>query len=307
MLHDKISRLVKGIYQAPYDETLWQRMTEDLRSTLGCRAMLVSVVDAENQNFSTTSWVGPEDGRSMRGVEEYYDYFHHLDPTIAFAASKPSARFCDVRKLITPDSHLSDPYMSWYTDRFRSPHFAVCYTPPSDGLTFGLSMLADQQGSLNYDLFRMLFDHVASSVEIAARPPSLESESDAFLLVRASGTIAALTPLAERYCALRDGLSLANGVIEAAQPDESGCTQKRDIRGEQASDNGQRRRGRVREPPVTPPKLARLGKPAADKDWARSRLSSQSDGENRRSQPREVRQQRVIQLSSFYRAGATTR
>lgn len=216
MLHDGISKLVGAIYEAPYDDARWRQTVEDLRARLDCRALLFSVIDAKNRNYSFTSWAGVEDGRALAGIEEYNNEYYQRDPTIVFAANNASARFCDVRSLVAPDKLATDPYLRWYKDRMRSPHFAVCYTPPVDGLTFGLSVHPGYKDSVDYTLFRFLFDHVARSIALAARPPSLESATDAIALVRSSGRVVALSAQAERYLALEDGIGLRDGYVVAS-------------------------------------------------------------------------------------------
>lgn len=216
MLHDGVSKLIGAIYEAPYDDARWRQTVVDLLAKLDCRALLFSVVDAKHRDYSFISWVGADDARAIVGMEEYSNQYYQLDPTIPFAADNPLGRFCDVRSLVAPERHATDPYMRWYQDRFRSPHFAVCYTPPVDGLTFGLSVHPGHKDAVDYPLFQFLFNHVARSITLAARPPSLESATDAIVLVRGSGRVVALSAQAERYLALDDGIGLRDGYIVAS-------------------------------------------------------------------------------------------
>jgi DNA-binding CsgD family transcriptional regulator len=219
LLHDRISHLISSIYEAPYDQTKWAVMADRLREELDCRALLISAVYAANQTLSSTAWYGLHDGKSARAIEEYSQDFYRFDPTIAYAAQHPLARFCDSSDLAAPEQPYHDIFMRWYRDRFKSPSFIVGYAPPHDGLTLGVSAhpgFANQ--AFDFELFTLLFSHVSRSVALAARPPDIPGDNEAVILVRSSGKIVALSKLAEAYLAQQDGLRYECGVLRAASP-----------------------------------------------------------------------------------------
>jgi hypothetical protein len=129
----------------------------------------------------------------LTGVSEHKEHQFALDPTLAWTAEHPDARFCDTRLVIPKKDYLKHPYIRWNESRFGSTHWLIGYTAPRDGLAFGVSLHAPASvGPLperDAKLFRMLFEHMDAAIRLASRPPSFVSEEDATILLNRAGEV----------------------------------------------------------------------------------------------------------------------
>jgi DNA-binding CsgD family transcriptional regulator len=157
-------------------------------------------------------------------VEEYASGYYQSDIIIAYAARNTDAGLCDVSAVLSQEQIAASDYMRWYIDRFKSPYFVVGYSPPDDGLTFGISAHPGYRDRpFHLTLFDLISRHVRRSVALAARPPQLDDRNVALIVVRSSGKVVAMSALAERYLSANDGLGLADGCVVAAWSSDSQC------------------------------------------------------------------------------------
>jgi DNA-binding CsgD family transcriptional regulator len=205
-LDQRVSNLIGRTYETIVSDDTWDGVLDELLDLTGARFGLLAAVDTANRNYSLARYFGLLDTSRQIGFEEYRENLHLTDPSLAYAAQYPHARYCDVRTLADPDQG----YMRWHRDRLRSPYWIVAWNTRRDGLTFGVSLHPPEGSELapgGEALFRLLFEHMARSVDIASRLPAADDARAVFTL-GARGAVVHSTPAAQAILDEADGLSL---------------------------------------------------------------------------------------------------
>lgn len=216
-LDERVSDFIRLIYESPYDPADWDRMARRLMELTHSNGLLISVVDAQHEQFSAMSFYGNEDSRFAEGIKDYAEWVCHEDPTLHFAAQNPNAGFCDSERSVPCEDYLSQPMTRWNNHCFGATHWIVGYTPPCDGLTLGVSLHTPAEvGHMRRSderLFRMLFPHIVRAVTLAARPPQLAENHAPVMLVNALGHVVRANDPAQALAAEADAFQLEDGAI----------------------------------------------------------------------------------------------
>ncbi len=184
-LDEGVSNLIKRIYSARQDPAEWDEVAQALISRVGACAGFTTVVDLNHRKYDRYRFYGSHDTRFARGMDEFPQVYAE-DPSLAWAAQNPTARFCDSSKTVMGRDYISDPFVQWIRAHFGSTHWYVGYTPPSDLLSYSFSVhFPAEQGAAsqeNLALFRMLFDHMECAISLSRRPFNPESQRALLLL-----------------------------------------------------------------------------------------------------------------------------
>lgn len=133
-LDENISAFIAQIYRAGADDAAWQRVGEGLLKLTSSRFVLISVTDLESGVLTSHRFIGRTTSRMEKGVVEFAQEYHKLDPTLAYGIEDPYGRFCDSRKVVPGPDYLANEFIRWNRDRFGSTHWLVGYTAPEDGI-----------------------------------------------------------------------------------------------------------------------------------------------------------------------------
>jgi DNA-binding CsgD family transcriptional regulator len=223
----RVSKLIERTYETIVSDEAWDDVLDELLQLTGAEFGLLSAVNANNLEYSVAKFFGCMDAGRMVGLEEYREVKHLTDPSLAFAARNPDARYCDVREIAGPD----DEYMKWHRKRLRSPYWIVAWDMRPDGLTFGLSLHPPEGGDLEPDseaLFKMIFDHMVRSVNISSRFYVAGEDNDrALFTLDEHGAVNGRSPAAETILAETDGLSVGlDGKLRCAVPGDHDALQR---------------------------------------------------------------------------------
>lgn len=136
MVNQTVSDLIGDIYLSPFENKIWLRVLDVLKSRTGSHFVFVSSVDLRKQEYTQALWHGREEGRFWDGVEEYNIEQVHIDPSLNFGLNNPYAGVTGSRSALLvggrdPDN---DPYVRWCASQLGSGHNIVRYTPPHDDL-----------------------------------------------------------------------------------------------------------------------------------------------------------------------------
>lgn len=218
-LDEGASNLIKRIYTAQNDPMQWDEVAQALMTRVGACAGFTTVVDLNHREYDRYRFYGSHDTRFARGLDEFPDVYAD-DPSLAWAARNPTARFCDSSKTVIGKDYVSDPFVQWIRAHFGSIHWYVGYTPPSRQLSYSFSLhfAADQGAVCQEDLalFRMLFDHMECALGLSRRP--FNSESDrALLLLDSGGYVRELSIGATQLLAMPDGLTIRGKRLTTVQ------------------------------------------------------------------------------------------
>lgn len=226
-LDETISALIGDIYEGPRNNEAWQRVLNGLLDHTGSRFLLVSAVDLKRQEYSKTSFYGPDDARFLDGVREYENDLYRTDPILEYAARHPKAGFISMGAAIAHQGvAIADhPYLRWTNDVLGAGQGIVRYTTPNDDLTLGISLHPPasrrQHDPDEIRLFLMLFEHIERSVRLSARPPDFEQSNDANVLVGGDGLVRSISDGARAMLGQRDGLYIAGNRLHAARSQDT--------------------------------------------------------------------------------------
>ena len=93
MLHERVSKLIRLIYQAAEDDDAWVKALDELRTLTESRFVMVSAVDLTRQKYLKSEFYGADDSLFLEAIQDYKNHFHQIDPTLIFAVNHPSAGF----------------------------------------------------------------------------------------------------------------------------------------------------------------------------------------------------------------------
>ena len=221
-LDENLSGLIGRVYAARQDGAAWNRLGPEIMAALCARVALITTVDLVRESFLATRFFGPDDTPFAQGIADYPEITGD-DPTLRWASRHPHARFCASDRTVAGD-YASHPFVAWNLARFKASHWYVCYSAPEDGLSHSLSIhIPAAQGAASRETlrkFRLLFEHVENAAQLHLRPPALDQVGAAVALDRA-GAIAACTAAAEATLAQGDGLTRAEGRLNAQAPREA--------------------------------------------------------------------------------------
>lgn len=219
-LDEGISAFIARIYESASDREAWDGVARTLVELTHSHALFISTVDAEHRQYSSGSVYGPDTYSFDKGLEEFWAGLYKHDPSLAWAAANPYARFCNTRDLIPSADYLEHPWIKWSRSRLGSTHWLVGYTTTDDGLTFGVSVHAPAAigpvASEDERLFRMLFDHMEHAVRLAARPPMIEG-SKAVIILDPRGNVREASEAAQHILSCQDGLLLVDKRLECSR------------------------------------------------------------------------------------------
>lgn len=219
-LDERVSDFIGHVYEGAHDAAEWDRVAADLLTLTDTQFLFISIVDPAGSAFVSAKFHGRFAPRMEQGGAEYLEGMYLSDSTLKFMAAHPAARFCDSRAAFPAAVYLDQPHVRWNNDRFGSTHWLIGFTEPRGGLTFAVSIhpaAADGPMSPRQDrLFKMLFNHMEAAIRLAARPPMLDGETDAVLLLDRRGAVQRMSSAAAAIIAERDGLVLNGRDLEAA-------------------------------------------------------------------------------------------
>ena len=217
-LDEGISTLIKRIYCAGEDPSAWDAVADEVLSRTGALAGLAAVVDLRHRQFDSLRFYGSQDSAFAQGMEEY-SFTYADDPSLAWASLRPTARFCDSRDTLAPETYLSNEYVKWNRARFGSTHWVVGYTPPDNELSFSFSVhfpaLQGPGSEQQLALFRLLFDHMACAVQLGRRPFKVQSERS-LILLDAGGWVRSLSLGAQSLLRKPGAISIQGSRLVAA-------------------------------------------------------------------------------------------
>ena len=192
LIDDRISGLILSLYRGASDQAAWSASIDELADVAQARWALMSVVNLKEQSFEQLGWHGAcGDTGFAVGIEEFSKGHSPTDPTVAWAAAHPKARFCDSRDAVGYSDYLSHEFIRWDRTRFGTTHWLSGYTSPEAGFCFSLS-IHPQEGPVDEAqarLFRMLFEHAANAVTLALRSPWTVETSEPCFLLNAAGHV----------------------------------------------------------------------------------------------------------------------
>lgn len=209
-LDERISTLIKRMYCASGETAAWDAITEEVMQLTGAIAALSVLMDLEDPSLDSNRFYGRQDSKSARGMEEYTEYMFREDPSLRWATRNPRARFCDSSQTVD-GTYIEHDYVKWNRGHFGSTHWYVAYAQPQERLSYGLSLhFPAEQGPADPEtlkLFRMLFEHMETSVWLGRRPFNPDSDA-AYALLDVAGNVRELTRGARRLLEANDGLSV---------------------------------------------------------------------------------------------------
>lgn len=211
-LDEDLSRFIGRLYEAVYDDDAWHAVTYELMTRTGSRMAFISCADVRQREFAKANFLSQEDTGFARGAEEYWAGMYRSDPSLIFASEHPSAGVCDTSKLMLDDEFGRLDYVRWQQDRMGTRHWRVFYTQPVDDVSFALSLHPPaNDGPTSREagqLHRLLFDHMARALRLAARPPDLAGSSEVVIILDTAGQVLTMSPRAERLTCSGDGLRI---------------------------------------------------------------------------------------------------
>ena len=214
-LTEKTSHLIRRIYEAPSSDGGWKLVTRDLIDTLGIGLLVTSIVDLRERRFSALEPYGNGSSRVADGLKEYVEEQSAHDKTIDFALVRPDGRMLSTLDVFGATDYFKSPFTRWARDRFGSGYWTTCYSAPDDGLTVALAAHPRKSSgplaSAPSQLFNLLFEHVDQSLRLALRPPSLEAETGAALLLDRDGRVREVNARAEAVLGGDSGLTIVKG------------------------------------------------------------------------------------------------
>lgn len=220
-LDDRVSRLIGRIYAGIHDEGDWDATMRELVAVTGVRWALSSVTDIDARRHDRLGWHGPtEETGFATGMAEWERGETAPDPTLAWAARHPTARFCDSRQTLADAEYAAHPFIRWDKARFGTDHWLCGFTPPRDGLSFAMSIHPHEGPASDgqAQLFRLLFEHAQNAASIYIQPPWLLETRDPCFLLDRSGRVAWQNEAAERLLSGSPALGAPAGVLTARDP-----------------------------------------------------------------------------------------
>lgn len=174
-LDTRVSELIKRIYTAGDDRTVWDAILVDLLQYVGACAGIASLIDFKQNQLLMSKVYGPQhNGYHLEGYGQRY----RDDPTLAWAARNPGARFCDSRRVISRDQYPHQPFVQWAYTTLGSSFWHSGCASAANGLSFCLAAHfshVDSELPDAGDLFRLLFEHVECALRLSTRSFSEES------------------------------------------------------------------------------------------------------------------------------------
>lgn len=222
MLDDRVSTLIRHIYEAAHDFAAWDKVLDQILRLTGSRVMMVSAVDLRAGEFTRSNFYGADDGRFLDGVRDYTEHLYQTDPTLAFGRKNPEAGFVSLRMALAgiDVEFEKHPYVRWVGEELGVANSVVCYSSGQNELTLGVSLHPScsrgEHDEQDVRLFRMLFSHMEQSMRLVARPPDLTGDAEAIVVLDQHARVLALSQPAERLLACNDGLSISRRSLRAA-------------------------------------------------------------------------------------------
>ena len=178
--------------------------------------MLVTLTDTKNLACSSVQYFGAGDDRALIGSEEFAQGMCIGDPALQYAEENPHALCVDTRRL-----QASEDFQSWYSDRFRSDHYLVGYTPEICGLTFGASIhVEESRPAADEALFRILFGHMVRATHLASRRSEVAGDEIPRIKLGSSGLVAEVNDPARQLLEAKCGLEIRDGRLVAGDRDD---------------------------------------------------------------------------------------
>ena len=217
-LDERVSEVIKRIYCAGDRVDQWEALSDQIMTLTGATGALATLVDLDECEFGARRLYGRDHTAIAIGLDEYACTYKD-DPTLVWASENPNARFCDSLETLPKQEYVTNDFVQWFSDRFRSRHWCVGYSPADEDLSFSFSVhFPSEQGtgsSKSVRLFRMLFDHLECSVLLARRPFNPES-ARCLLILNADGKVAHISTAADALLRTAGALRVVGSRLQAA-------------------------------------------------------------------------------------------
>lgn len=222
-LDENISNLIGRIYESVYDPEQWERVLLETRTLLNASFILETIADLRHRDLSRSRFYGGGSSRFDDGAKAYEHELYLSDPSFHWAASHPSARFCDTAEIMPLDEWNANEFVRETKSLMGSAHWLVGYTAPEDELTFGLSIHPPSEsgpvGKWEKALFKLLFEHMDRAIRLMARAPSFVAEEEMLILLDRHGFVREVSSAAEAVVKKSDGLHIFGGKLQGSAKD----------------------------------------------------------------------------------------
>ena len=212
-LDERGSALIKRIYSAGENQSVWDSVIIDLFRLIGCIVGACTLVDLERRQPYFCRLYGAQDSQLTTSAEDYATRVKQ-DPTLDWTAVSPGTKFVNSTEALDPSHYSNDPFVQWTLKTFGTGFWFSGLIRPADQLTFCLTahFTREQYGGSKIPLaqFRLLFDHLECALRMGNRPPARES-ARALLRIDKSGMVDLISKGAERLLRDRSPLVVTQG------------------------------------------------------------------------------------------------